>query len=308
MAKKKRGGRLTVFGFLLFAILIAWIADGIIRRVQKPGDTVIISEKTNSSASIEETEAPVQETRPLVTEAPIDGYEQLLVDHSMVYTGLLLRIDTEHPYKDTPGKMVSFRNGMNDAYYVRDFSLRLQTDAMKALNKMCLQSPFDDLMVYNTSAAWDEDYAMYRTSLPDRATGCTVDFCYMDEYGEMIEMTECPSWLSQNAYQFGYVQSYTDKDGSLTDIGAAPYHFRYVGEVQASVMHDNGLTLLGYLEYIKRFSAAMPLYYTYEDGTSYQIYYAKSTGDITQIQVPENSVYEINGDNEEGFIITVTLK
>ncbi|MCI5774478.1 MAG: D-alanyl-D-alanine carboxypeptidase family protein [Erysipelotrichaceae bacterium] len=50
-------------------------------------------------------------------------------------------------------------------------------------------------------------------------------------------------WLLDNAYKYGFVQTYTDQSFPDTQKSAKPYHFRYVGVAMATHMHDNNLTL-----------------------------------------------------------------
>ena len=44
------------------------------------------------------------------------------------------------------------------------------------------------------------------------------------------------------------------------------------------------------------------------DGNSYEVFYvAKSSGDLTTIEIPKGYAYTVSGDNVGGFIVTVNL-
>ena len=62
-----------------------------------------------------------------------------------------------------------------------------------------------------------------------------------------------------------------------------------------------------YETFIKDYSFESPLTISGADGSSYLVYYvAASESGSTPVQIPENSQYEISGNNSDGFIVTVT--
>ncbi len=304
--QKKSTARPSVFGFLFAVVLLLWIGDGI-RRSFQDNDTTRIhrTEETAGDQTAQGSTDPmqVQDAGTGLINMP-NGFKAAAQEDFRIHCGKLLLIDGEHLYAGTDEDMTTFASGGNGSYYVSSFELPIRTEVIRALNAMCSEYGQEDLMVYSTTAPMDSEYALYGDTLPDRVTGYCVDLCIWDEEGNMHGIGEPVSWITENAYRFGFVQSYTQEDAETTGIAAAPYHLRYVGEVHARLMHDNDLTFQQYLSYVKDFTADMPLYATTSEGLTYQVYYVAAGDGTTSIPVPENGEYEISGNNVDGFVVT----
>lgn len=55
--------------------------------------------------------------------------------------------------------------------------------------------------------------------------------------------TRAGSWLRANAWKYGFLMSYPSGKSALTCYSYEPWHYRYVGRVQAKAVHDSALTL-----------------------------------------------------------------
>ena len=79
--------------------------------------------------------------------------------------------------------------------------------------------------------------------------GTTIDFSPpdADDVDESFGQTATGRWLAENAYRFGFVQSYPKGGSNLTCYGYEPWHFRYVGPQHAERVHASGLTLRQFL-------------------------------------------------------------
>jgi D-alanyl-D-alanine carboxypeptidase len=79
--------------------------------------------------------------------------------------------------------------------------------------------------------------------------GTTIDFSPpdADDVDESFGDTAAGRWLAENAYRFGFVQSYPKAKSNVTCYGYEPWHFRYVGRERAERMHASGLTLREFL-------------------------------------------------------------
>lgn len=51
------------------------------------------------------------------------------------------------------------------------------------------------------------------------------------------------TWLSENAYSYGFIQRYPEGKQPITGISYEPWHYRYVGLVLAAKIHASGITL-----------------------------------------------------------------
>ncbi len=61
--------------------------------------------------------------------------------------------------------------------------------------------------------------------------------------------TEAALWLEANCYRFGFILRYPEDKQDITGIMFEPWHFRYVGRVAATEMHDLGMCLEEYCAY-----------------------------------------------------------
>ncbi len=59
-------------------------------------------------------------------------------------------------------------------------------------------------------------------------------------------------WLMENSWRYGFVLRYPNGKLSETGIIYEPWHYRYVGLELAKELHDTGMTLEAYLEYLTR--------------------------------------------------------
>jgi len=67
-------------------------------------------------------------------------------------------------------------------------------------------------------------------------SGCTIADCF--------ETTAPGQWLAANSWRFGYILRYPKGAQGITGYNFEPWHFRYVGLVVASQMHEKGITTL----------------------------------------------------------------
>ncbi len=59
------------------------------------------------------------------------------------------------------------------------------------------------------------------------------------------------AWLSEHAYEYGFLESYPLGKEDITGYIFEPWHYRYIGIEKAKEAHDKNLTLTEYLEIIK---------------------------------------------------------
>ncbi len=79
--------------------------------------------------------------------------------------------------------------------------------------------------------------------------GTTIDFAPpdADDVDESFGDTATGRWLAENAYRFGFVQSYPKAKSNVTCYAYEPWHFRYVGRERAGRVRASGLTLREFL-------------------------------------------------------------
>ncbi len=93
---------------------------------------------------------------------------------------------------------------------------------------------------------YNSDKSTFKPGQDEHQLATCVDFEVEGLSDAMFEKTWQAQWLSENAWKYGFVQTYTSEDQELSGIAAEPYHYRYVSKDLAKTLHDNGLTLFRY--------------------------------------------------------------
>ena len=113
------------------------------------------------------------------------------------------------------------------------------------------------------------------------------------------------TWIYENAHKYGFILRFPNACKDHTGFDSTKrVHLRYVGEVHATYMYENGLCLEKYLETLRAHSVNDPIYVNV-NGKTYEIYYVAHSGNPTNVPVPKEAAsYTISGDNMHGFIVT----
>ncbi|WP_119069777.1 M15 family metallopeptidase [Rubrobacter indicoceani] len=80
--------------------------------------------------------------------------------------------------------------------------------------------------------------------------GTTVDFTSSEVGYELLPafgQTAASRWLAENAWRYGFINTYPVEDSAGTGRQAEPWEYRYVGVKRAQAIHDSGLSLRKYL-------------------------------------------------------------
>lgn len=246
--------------------------------------------------------------------------------------GSLILVNDENPirYYDE-SELVSISETNEGAYQVKDKSVKLNQEAITALNKMLMdfkEAKGDNELIivsgyrdfnaqekihYETIINEGTEQANNYVAKPDRSehhTGLAIDLgiYHADGTSSEYDGTGIYSWINDNCYKYGFILRYESEKKDKTGISKEPWHFRYVGKVHATIMNELNLCLEEYILYLKNYS-----YYTNpgqgiaEVGKNYSIYYVPAENDITYIPIPKSKDYTVSGNNKDGFIVTVML-
>lgn len=148
-----------------------------------------------------------------------------------------------------------------------DDSVQLEASCAQALYQMCLaitdSEEYQDtkcggIEIQRGYVSYDKQKAVYdemQKNNPDvsgilnypghdeHQLGLAVDLSLHGLDASNFSKTAQYQWLVDNAYKYGFIQTYTDQSFNDTHKSAKLYHFRYVGVTLATYIHDNGLTL-----------------------------------------------------------------
>ena len=101
------------------------------------------------------------------------------------------------------------------------------------------------------------------------------------------------------ALRYGFIERYPREKERITGISHEPWHFRYVGAPHAQLMHENGLCLEEYTEFIRQKERRCAL----GNGSTAHIFCIPCTGEETVCELP-GCCCQISGNNVNGFVVT----
>ena len=314
---------LATVSICLLVLVGIWGIDAVCRLFSSADQVIyIIDDRPDSEMSTDIPEDPFRDTEDSDRSDPDSGdlkirtagidifgeYHVIQKTAESIHTGTLLQIDAVNPFTGNVNTLTGFEN-KNHYYRLKDMTLQVQSPVVEAMNEMAEAyysfSGRADFLIYSTTEVYNTPGSLYPEFLPDRATGYCLDLAFLNDDGSISQITDSNNgWLVENAYQFGFVFSYTTINQSQSGISPAPYHLRYVGKEHAAVMHDNTMDLHTYLEALRSYPAEKSYFY---EPMHLEIYYvpANSLG-TTRISVDENKNYTISGNNTDGFIVCVS--
>lgn len=163
--------------------------------------------------------------------------------------------------------------------YVGDY--RLESTAASALNQMLAAAQndgYNNFVFYSgyrtyssqknkyetrTQRYLDEGYTLEQAQAKageyiappgssEHQSGLAADVCIpsiVNKYGnlnEAFDETDDFVWLRDNAHKFGFILRYPKGKESITGFNYEPWHYRYVGIEQATIIHEQGITFEEY--------------------------------------------------------------
>ncbi|MCR4761603.1 MAG: 1-acylglycerol-3-phosphate O-acyltransferase [Oscillospiraceae bacterium] len=240
--------------------------------------------------------------------------ETQVVPNDAVRSGSLVLIDNDHPQGFTP-TLVPFSNiPYQHLRLVRTEDVvdsSVSTPLCTMFNDFFNATGIGNIMVYNTTGA--PTYPPYSVSLPERASGLTLDFAILNEAAQS-HVPYTPdgnyAWLTEHAADYGFIVRYPADKAEVTGQNGMTWHFRYVGAPHARYMADNGICLEEYLKLIAQHTWNTEHLKATVLGTEYEMYYvpADETNATTEIKFPKNEdgiVPMISGDNIDGFVVAI---
>lgn len=260
-------------------------------------------------------------------DAPVDpGVTYVNAPAAQAQQGPLILINETHEYMfpSVNNNLINVYDSQSAAKILSKYfqlsgsHLLMDKSAYNAFNKM-LTAFFEETglntVLITTAYRSYQDQVNTGSSVPagfsDSHAGLSGALRVFDSNGKTADLSSDPvyNWIYQHCHEYGFIVRYPDGKEALTGVSDYNYYFRYVGYVHAYAMKLNDMCLEEYISYVKGYTNEAPLTVTGEDGTAYEIYYvpAATGGMDTSIPVPTEHAYAISGDNDGGFIITVTL-
>ena len=125
-------------------------------------------------------------------------------------------------------------------------------DGYKLIVNSAYRSYDEQKEIYDKYSSWYKEEADKKAARPgysEHQTGLAVDI--QSYCSQKVEFEECEefTWLSNNAYKYGFVLRYPKDKEYLTGYAYESWHYRYVGEKVAKYIHDNNITFDEYYAY-----------------------------------------------------------
>jgi len=253
------------------------------------------------------------------------GFVTVNMNEADISSGYLVLVNHNHEYEipELPGlviitqakaKTVPFRV-LGENYYLRESVIEPLNEMMgdyiseKGYNTVAVISGFRSLEAQQRAldqsiARFGRDEALRRTAIPGHSehhTGIAVDFgIYSGGSTSTFTGDGITSWFRQNSYRYGFILRYPQDKTRITNTMYEPWHFRYVGIPHSYIMYQNNWCLEEYIEHLRGYTFEEPFVAECE-GVEYRIYITEDTA----VPVPYDTLFDISGNNIDGFIVTV---
>lgn len=167
----------------------------------------------------------------------------------------------------------------------------------------------------NSFAENGEEFTREYVALPNHSehqTGLAIDLGLRAEHIDFI----CPDFpyegvcgeFRRKALEYGFIERYKKEKEHITGISCEPWHFRYVGYPHSLIMSRYELSLEEYIEKLKNYTYTGQHFCYWHNGQEAEIFYVSAKETETAVTIPENSLYQVSGNNVDGFIITLWRK
>lgn len=321
---------------LIFAVIVLICAVTLSGRRHGNTDVSIPENISDVTAA-----APVGGTAQSYTK--LDGFTKKTVQNEEIHRGDLILVNYLYPYTfPEDNDITAVYGNKTKSYKVSNTETQMALHVTKEFNRVMddffSRTSCGDIMVVSGFRSFESQQRIYRDRVEtegaeeaakyvatpgysEHHTGLAMDLTVYLSDGTSHYLADYPAcdWFEENADDYGFVLRYPDAKAEITKISYESWHYRYVGVPHAQIMNDKELCLEEYTDYLKGFAYGRKYLVYGQNGTveesetfpaggtfSAGIYYVEaSAGDTTDVPVPENSEYEISGNNIDGFIVTV---
>lgn len=247
--------------------------------------------------------------------------KELILQESDIYKGPLRLINKSYPIHEDENmaglKLLSVRSDENVLLEAKTASvLDALLSSIDARGRIAAVSGYrskeEQTNIYEGSLAENgEAFTRQYVAVPgasEHQSGLAIDV------GERLDTIDfiCPSFpetgicgkFYANAATYGFIKRYEQGKEDITGISHEPWHFRYVGYPHAKIMKDMGFCLEEYISFIKGFASAQNCLSISEDGQETGVWYVAADSERTVITIPEGCLFQVSGNNIDGFIMT----
>ena len=297
-------------------------------QIEEQAETVPAEPETVTTSPTEGEEESQTVTEPAVEK------ETVVLTEDDVKKGILILVNRNHPFAFTAEyELIDLFTYKSSAYKFRDDGMMFAPFAGEKLNEMLVDfynrtgigdiniiSAFRDIetqqRIYNSRLEYyngNVETTEKWVALPgasEHHTGLAVDFGIYTSDGESYDYDGKGeyAWINENCWKYGFIVRYDSAKTDITGIAYEPWHFRYLGLPHAEIISHTDFCYEEYIAYLKAYPQnGEHLFFTSYTGEKYEIFFVRSEGEKTEIKIEKGADYFISGNNDDGFIVTVTL-
>jgi D-alanyl-D-alanine dipeptidase/carboxypeptidase len=243
------------------------------------------------------------------------------LSREQIHTGDLILVNQKYPYKKSPLKiaLMSVGSSGNNVLLER----RCAAIYTKLIDELCAHKQITPVSGWRTL---EEQEQIYKDSLSENGADFTANYVALPGHSEHQAGLAVDLALNQpdidsirphfpysgicqafrnKAARYGFIERYPKGKESITGIAHEPWHFRYVGAPHAMIMDQTGDTLEEYHTRLRQFPFGIRPFAMKFGSITIETSYLTSSGETTVLEVEENLVYTVSGNNMDGFIVTL---
>ena len=324
-------------GYIVFAAVIILIV-GV--------SLFFIFRNKNTEPPVPADTAPATaETAAPETEAPTVSFIEAPTADSAAGDLILVNYDHAYVFPEKDDLVNIYENKTGDfkvaySYYMMD---RHVLDVLISLTRELSETTGEDDLTVNSAYRsleeqqeiydeyrdnWGEETARLYVAVPgysEHHTGLAADLTLVRDDGTALPILQSAAYdeIIRLLRDNGFILRYPEGKKEVTRIETEPWHFRYVGLPHSLIIEKTGLCFEEYIAFLKNFTPdgnvlfvngsgrlfSVPFDGMASAGSGCAIYRVAASGsDVTRIPVPIGAdAPAVSGDNDGGFIVTVTF-
>ncbi len=324
-------------GYIVFAAVIVLIVGVSL--------FFIFRNKNAETPTPADTAPATAETAAPETEAPTVSFIETPTADSAAGDLILVNYDHAYVFPEKDDLVNIYENKTGDfkvayTYYMMD---RHVLDVLISLTRELSETTGEDDLTVNSAYRsleeqqeiydeyrdnWGEETARLYVAVPgysEHHTGLAADLTLVRDDGTALPIIQSAAYdeIIRLLRDNGFILRYPEGKQEVTRIETEPWHFRFVGLPHSLIIEKTGLCFEEYIAFLKNFTPdgdvlfingsgrlfSVPFDGTAAAGSGCAIYrVAASDEAVTRIPVPTGTdAPAVSGDNDGGFIVTVTF-
>ena len=261
----------------------------------------------------------------------LNEYRNVTKRNEDLYKGHLVLVNTQYPWHFLQEHaLTNVSLVKNDNYKVLDKKMRLDKEMLEKLHNMLntfkeysgkqdiiLTSGYRSL--HEQQEILKEKMALYgeteaskwamRPGYSEHHTGYAVDISICTQQGNYIRYRgqDEYGWINENCHKYGFIRRYPGDKKEITGVYNEEWHYRYIGVPHSYIVTAKNYCFEEYIDYLRQYTVDKKhLQVKCLDG-EFEIYFVPANCEKgeTSIPIPQNGKTSIQGNNVDGYIVTV---